>query len=208
MLRLILFFSLAISINVSGQNYTRVFVFLNSKPDKAKISEEQEQELQTSHRANINRLVKEGKMIVAGPFEGGGGIFILKTSEVSEARGWLETDLAIRANRWDIELFPVSFNHGGACKTHESFEMVKYKFIRVHLINDIANYKMNEPNSDVWNLIPENVIMSGVFPQSDGGIIVHNNDEKVNWFGENQDERVKLEYKIIWVAKGSFCEAR
>ncbi len=191
-----------------GQDYSHVFVFLNSKPDKAEISEEEEATLQKTHRANIKRMVIEGKMIVAGPFEGGGGIFILKTSDVGEARGWLETDPAIKANRWDIELFPVSFNRGGACLAKEPHEFVKYNFLRVYLINDIANYKMNEPGNNIWSLIPQDILMSGVFPQSDGGIIIHNSDEKVNWFGENQDERIKLEHKIIWVAKGSFCEPK
>jgi len=204
--KLLIFIGLVVSFTAYGQEYTHVFVFLNSKADKAEISEEQEIALQKSHRANIGRLVKEDKMVVAGPFEGGGGIFILNTRSVSQAQAWLETDPAVKANRWDIEMYPVSFKHGGACIAREPHEMVVYDFIRVHLINDIANYKMNQTNNDFWKLVPDSVLMSGAFPQSDGGIIVYNGAESTTWFGEDQDERIRLEHNKIWVVKGSFCE--
>ena len=77
------------SICAFGSYDTKVFVFLNSKLDKAKISEDSATVLQKLHRANISKMVKEKKMIVAGPFEGGGGIFILNTDNVLEAKEWL-----------------------------------------------------------------------------------------------------------------------
>ncbi|NJN41781.1 MAG: hypothetical protein HC811_05655, partial [Flammeovirgaceae bacterium] len=96
MIRLILFFSLmSYLISSNAQPYT--FVFLNSRTDKAELPKEELDALMQKHLANIERLVKEEKLIVAGPFEGGGGIFIMNTTSVDQAREWLSTDAAIQA---------------------------------------------------------------------------------------------------------------
>jgi uncharacterized protein YciI len=47
------------------------------------------------HFANINRLAKEGKLALAGPFDGVDGwrgLFVMATSDIEEARGWVATD--------------------------------------------------------------------------------------------------------------------
>ena len=197
-----------LAIQSYGQDYNHVFVFLNSKPDKEKISAEEEEALQKAHRANINRLVEEGKMIVAGPFDGGGGIFILTTGQVSVAQAWLETDPAIKANRWNIDLYPVRFFRGGACLAKEPYEMVNYDFVRVSYINDIANYKSNQDSADIWENLDDahDILMVGIFQQRDGGVIVYTKKENTLLFGNKQDEQVSLVQKKLWVAKGSFCE--
>ena len=54
----------------------------------------------------------------------------------------------------------------------------------------------------------EEVLMTGVFPNKDGGVIIYNGAEKSSWFGPAQDEQVSLVLKKVWVAKGSFCELK
>ena len=47
------------------------------------------------HFANINRLAKEGKLALAGPFDGVDGwrgLFVMATPDIEEARGWVATD--------------------------------------------------------------------------------------------------------------------
>ncbi len=63
------------------------------------------------HMNNIDRLVKDGKLIVAGPFgkndKNYRGLFILtniKTME--EAKDMLQTDPAIKSGLLDYEIFP------------------------------------------------------------------------------------------------------
>lgn len=206
--RLLVIIGIFLGLQAYGQDYDHVFVFLNSKPDKEKITPEEEEALQSAHLENINKLVLEGKITVAGPFDGGGGIFVLATGKVSEARAWLETDPAVKANQWDIELYPVRFLFGGACLAKEPYVMVSYNFVRVSFINEIASYKLNREGSDIWEYLYESdkILMAAIFPQSDGGIIVYKGDENNSWFGNNQDEQVKLAQKKLWVAKGSFCE--
>jgi uncharacterized protein YciI len=77
----------------------------NTTGDKNLISENFR-----GHMNNIHRLVKEGKLIVAGPFEKNDknyrGLFILnniKTTE--EAKDLLQTDPAIKSGLLDYELF-------------------------------------------------------------------------------------------------------
>src|SRR6478735_2054305 len=50
-----------------------VFVFLHHKTDKAELPKEQVDKIMEGHMANIQKMAKEGKLLVAGPFEGGGG---------------------------------------------------------------------------------------------------------------------------------------
>lgn len=76
-----------------------IFVILktgeNTINDQAKVSE-----LFKGHLANINQLVKEGRLIVAGPFgkneQSYRGLFILTCNSVDEAKEILLTDPAIK----------------------------------------------------------------------------------------------------------------
>lgn len=86
--------------------------------------------------------------------------------------------------------------------------MVSYNFARVNYVNDIANYKTNQGGNIIWESFVEEVdiLMVGVFPNNDGGIIVYTGREKTLWFGNKQAEQVSLAQMKLWVAKGSFCE--
>jgi uncharacterized protein YciI len=61
------------------------------------------------HLDNINKLVDEGKLIVAGPLSKNEknyrGIFILTSSTQEEAVELLQTDPAIKENLLDVELY-------------------------------------------------------------------------------------------------------
>src|ERR671912_429507 len=81
---------------VVAQNGGLTFVQLNKKVGAASLSKEANDELMKGHMANINRLAQEKKLLAAGPFEGGGGIFILNTSSVPVATEWLGTDPAVK----------------------------------------------------------------------------------------------------------------
>jgi len=64
------------------------------------------QKLQEGHLANIRRLAKEGKLVLAGPCLDDTplrGIFVLKTQSLDEAKQWTLTDPAVAANRFAPE---------------------------------------------------------------------------------------------------------
>jgi len=65
--------------------------------------------LQNAHLANIRRMAKEGKLVLAGPFTDDGdlrGIYIFNVPTVEEARKLTETDPAVKAGRLTLELHP------------------------------------------------------------------------------------------------------
>lgn len=87
---------------------TYVIAFLKAGPNQNR-SDAEAMELQKAHMANIKRLAKEGKLIVAGPFLDGGdlrGIYIFDVKTVEEAAALTATDPAIKAGSLVMELKP------------------------------------------------------------------------------------------------------
>lgn len=70
--------------------------------------------LQAGHMANIGRLIKERKMIAAGPFYTGGGIFLFDTN-LEETQALLDSDPAIAAGRYRLEVYPFDLMEGRIC---------------------------------------------------------------------------------------------
>lgn len=85
-----------------------VFVILKTGTNKS-TDKKLKDSCFTGHMNNINRLVKEKKMIVAGPMvkneKSYRGIFILNVSTLEEAQILLETDPAIKAKFLEPELY-------------------------------------------------------------------------------------------------------
>ncbi len=190
------------------------FVFLNKK-ENPEIPKEQVDKIMEGHMANINRLAKEGKLVVAGPFEGGGGIFILNTTSVDEAKEWLSTDPGIQANRWNIELLPYTPRIGGACAVGEKYEMTMYSFVRftatVSKFTAATYPQILKRHDDYIKQISAsgNVITEGTFGDHEGGIIIMKGSVTKELFENDpgvQESLLELTIKSLWVAKGSFCE--
>lgn len=200
-----------------AQDFDRVFVFLNKNPDKEQITEEAEEELINQHLANMGVLASEGKLINAGPFEGGGGIFVMNSASVDTVTHWIKTDPAIQANRWIIEMFPFTTTIGGSCTQEPPYEMVTYQFVRYTPSNQIANYKANGnvENGNAFNeLIGElkrsdQLLMAGHFANNEGGVLVIKNQDgvgQVKGSKMHSNGYYELDFKELWIAKGSFCE--
>lgn len=84
-----------------------VFCLLKTGSNTTAAPEEIEKLFQ-GHMANINRMAKEGKLVVAGPFMKNDrnyrGIYIFNVSSVEEAKELVKTDPAISANLLEAEL--------------------------------------------------------------------------------------------------------
>ncbi|HEU5291956.1 MAG TPA: YciI family protein [Cyclobacteriaceae bacterium] len=200
---------------VFAQQSSYTFVFLNSKKDKQELPQEEVKKIMDGHMANIGRLAKEGKLLAAGPFEGGGGIFIFNTTSVDTTTKWLSTDPGVQAKRWNIEIFPYQPRTGGVCPVGENYEMTNYHFIRftaqvtkstaVHYPDILRRHDdyIKEKFSKTGNVITE-----GVFG-NDGGILVLKDNFQKEIFENDpgvQEALLQFDIKKLFIAKGSFCE--
>ena len=192
------------------------FVFLNSNPNRVELREEQRDSLQKGHLQNIIRLWKTGKLVAAGPFEHGGGIFIFKAGSISEVQDSLQTDPAIRANRFILEVYLMEFITGGTCMVPENAEMVCHNFLRLELKD---NPNLDQPpqprlrlevlseqlSKDDWKPIAtcwftgrmEGIVILDPVKQTAGESVAQPFIDEDMW---------KADVKKLWIAKGVFCE--
>ena len=88
---------------------TYYLVLLRRGAKAAEVPKEKLQAIQEGHLANITKLSREGKLVLAGPFADDGdlrGIFLLNVTSAEEAQKLCDTDPAIRAGRLVAEIHP------------------------------------------------------------------------------------------------------
>lgn len=199
----------------SAQTPELIFVFLNKRTDKAGLPEAEVKKIMEGHMANINRLAKEGKLISAGPFDGGGGIFIFKSKSIEQVKEWLQTDPGVQANRWHVEVLPYFPHVGGACTVTEPYEMISYHFIRY--TTNIAKFNIQDAprifkkHDDYLKEIIKtgNVITEATFGDDEGGILIMKGDldkAVIETDPAVHEGLLQLEFQKLWIAKGGFCE--
>lgn len=104
------------------------------KKGKAEINDKTKKaELMKGHMDNINKLAKDGKLIVAGPMleknqNDYSGIFILDAKTKEEAESLVLTDPSVKAGIFDVELYKW---YGSAAlplylKSHDKVTKVKF----------------------------------------------------------------------------------
>lgn len=192
-----------------AQNKSFTFVFLNNKPDKEVLSKEKSDSIMQGHMDNIGRLAKERKLQAAGPFEGGGGLFVLNTASTKEANEWLETDPGVKTKRWNIEMFPFNPNVNSVCAVGEKYEMVFYQFVRFSPVNAKPE-AIKKHNDYLQTLVKDGLVISeGTFDDKGNGILVLKADtqkEVIEVDPVVKSGELKFEMKKLYIAKGSFCE--
>ena len=65
--------------------------------------------IQTAHMANINRLAKEGKLVMAGPIGVDNdlrGIFLMNCKDSAEVENFVRTDSAVATGRLVMNYYP------------------------------------------------------------------------------------------------------
>lgn len=215
MKKLLILYLVFFCIPSFAQSNSFTFVFLNNKEDKATLPKEEVDKIMEGHMANINTMAKEGKLIVAGPFEGGGGIFIFNSTSVEEVKNWISEDAGIKAKRWNIEVLPFTIRAGSACAVGEQYEMTKYQFIRY--TSNLTKFTIADApltfnkHDDYLKKIEQtgNVIAEGIFGDREGGILIMKGDlqkEVIEFDPAVQEGLLELDFKQLYVAKGSFCE--
>ena len=88
---------------------TYYMAFLKKGPKWSPEVTEETKKVQAAHLRNIEKLVEEGKMILAGPFLDEWevrGIFVYKVDSMEEAIALTEQDPAVIAGRLSLEVHP------------------------------------------------------------------------------------------------------
>ena len=213
MIRLLALLCLLSSVVAAQDKYT--FVFLHKRTDLPALPKEEVDKIMAGHMANMDKLAKEGKLIAAGPFDGGGGIFIFKTGSPSDVTQWISTDPGVIAKRWNIKILPYEPLVGSVCAVSEPYEMVSYQF--VHFRPNVMKFNVQEGeqtvkqhNEFVHKLAKGgNVIAHASFGGLDGGILVMKGDLQQEVILKDPAVGAGLfepDFKKLWIAKGAFCE--
>lgn len=217
LLVLLVFMANFLSGQLLAQEDSYFFVFLNTNPDREVLPDDSVEALQKAHLENIGRLYNEGKLSAAGPFEGGGGIFIFRTSSLEETHELLQTDPAIRAGRFRLEVYPFDQYFGSVCAVGEDYEMKFRMFIR-----------FKRPGTATGSLELTRKLLQDEFEELEETSIVHKiaaaNLGSINegiWILSGESEPVKefldgneklkkadivYDMKTLWIADGTFCE--
>jgi uncharacterized protein YciI len=225
----LMLFCLSFSLSAQYGEGRYTFVFLNTNPDKEELSKQEVDSLQTGHMNNINRLMKERKMIAAGPFYTGGGIFIFDT-DLEETQAILNSDPAIAADRYILEVFSTDIiPHDGSkrelCtlwdKEEGEVEMVTdYYFVRYMPNREDENIdavKTNRFTEELMRSIsrkygPDTIVGALNLNNNKGQLIIYKSDKEGGMESEFADHALlksglmTYNHKQLYFPKGVFCE--
>jgi len=194
---------LLLSLSIAGaQTQKFTMVFLNTDPNRPELPQKIIDSLQTAHLANIQRLSNEGKLLIAGPFDGGGGIFVLATDSKDTAKAWLSTDPAIRSKRWIVDAYRYFPRVGSVCRVVIQYEMATYSFIRFE-------WKEGNPENQFMRLVDRGSVIAAGTLQGSGSILVIRGDVDEELMKKDrivQEGKIGVTVRKLWIAKGSFCE--
>ena len=221
---LIFFFGLFVQSQAQYGDGRYTFVFLNTNPDRAELPKEQVDSLQNGHMNNINRLVKEKKMIAAGPFYTGGGIFLFDTNK-ADTEAVLNSDPAIAAGRFKLEVYPFDLMEGKLCtlwhKDEADVAMTTYYFVRFEpnkANENIDAVKTNRYTEDVLKVLKRKykdkaeLIGAINLNTNEGQLIIYNSAVEggiEDLFANHELVKKGLMtyyHRQIYFPKGIFCE--
>jgi len=101
---------LAKSLNADERGMKKYVFCLLKTGSNTTATKEETTKLFEGHMANIGKLAKEGKLVVAGPFMKNDrnyrGIYIFNVETIEEAKALVATDPAIQSNLLEAELTP------------------------------------------------------------------------------------------------------
>ena len=192
---------LQVSVSMAQQG-PFMMVFLNHDPNRPVLPQAAVDSLQAAHMENIRHLAGEGKLLIAGPFDGGGGIFVLATGSKDTANMWLSTDPAVRSKRWIVEIYPYVPQIGGVCVVGADYKMATYGFIRF-------TYDKGNVENRLMELVDRRKIVAAGSLEGSGMVVVVRGDVDEAAIRKEplvQDGTVRASVLKLWIAKGSFCE--
>ncbi|MFN7407788.1 MAG: YciI family protein [Cyclobacteriaceae bacterium] len=189
-------------------------VMLHKRQDLPAMPKEEVDKLMQGHFANMEKLHKEGHLVAAGPFEGGGGIFIFNSTNRADIDRWLADDPGVQAQRWRLEVLPYKPVIGSICAVSEPYQMVNYSFIRFvpQLTKDNQRdaTRLFLAHQDLISGLNTNkVIITHVQVGELEDLVIAAEAINADRFATDpavQQGLLAVEAEKLLIAKGSFCE--
>jgi len=205
----------SVTPQLCAQSKSSVFILLNKRTDQQELPKEQIDKLMEGHIAYTKKMAKEGKLLAAGRFEGGGGIFIFDTNSKERVSEWIQNDPAMQADQWSAEILLYTPRYGSICALQEPTQTTKYSFVRY--IPNIAKFNVQDAPELFGkhdNYLKEikktgNVIAEGIFGDHEGGILVMKGEIQAEVIENDPAVReglLDVDRKQLYIAKGTFCE--
>jgi uncharacterized protein YciI len=198
---------------VNAQSF--YMVELISKADKPALSQELVNQIQKDHMAHIKQLNNQGVLLAAGPFEGGGGLFILETNSTDEAEQAIASDPAVKASRFDYAITPYTPAKGYICQVHENAEMISMVFVRITPAagrKDDFQIQKSHREFMAKNTESTQVVYEGWDTSLADGFLVYKGKEVSeieSMFSRHPmiaSGALSVTVKGLWIADGAFCD--
>jgi uncharacterized protein YciI len=214
---LVLFVLLCVALTAHTQTDKKTyFVYLNTNPDREKLEKEVVEKLQNAHLANIDSLYETGDLMAAGPFNDGGGIFIMYANDEDQLLSTIKTDPAIAAGRYNIEFFEFELTSGNFCQYRDPVEMLSYKYLRFKPNKQSGEHESQSLEYAIKGYMKspytkQAVLFSGSF-NDNGGVVVLRSTYQGDLieFIENHPYIEHGEHRCsqreLWLARGTFCD--
>ena len=205
-------------VSVSGQSGDRIFmVLLNINTNMPFFEDKEAERLQKGHLENIKRLIADGQLLAAGPFEEGGGIFMLQAESILNAQEILQSDPAVKAGRFSPEILPVHFLKGDLCSVKDIYDVSPHHYLRLKWLDYERGTPMAPKDSLLLNIVsrmeerPVSKVVAVISSNitDDGFIILEGGTDSMIYrsIDLSKLDHWDLDYKKLWVASGIFCAA-
>jgi uncharacterized protein YciI len=209
----LLFFLLFASVLRAADSSSYFFVFLDTNPHRPTIDKDSMKRLQAGHLENMNRLYHEGKLVVSGPFADSiaGGVFILKSESMETLTQMLATDPAINAQRYALEIFPLTIRNGSICTAPAENDMAMYPFARLAINNNISKEQRALHEQYYHDLKrSKQILFQGNLGDSVSIVIFAQNDKldstRALVMSDPAVSDMRPSVRPWWNARGVFCE--
>ncbi|MFC2113388.1 YciI family protein [Bacteroidota bacterium] len=189
------------------------FVFLNINPDKAALSEAEVETFQGHHMDNLEKLAEEGDLVASGPFQGGGGMLVLLAESQEKALEHVNSDPAVQAGLFLVEVFPLSFIKGSICPWWQPVDMGSYGFFRFRQ-GSIKNKERLQDHFYCLSVLEDEprVLVQADFDDSGSGILILDQPLSDDWIEKVVDNQaiqegvIEVDIKTLLIARGTFCD--
>ena len=208
-----LFMLITLTTACGQKNTSEYFVFLNTNPDKQELPEAEVKILQEQHMEKMEKLASDGDMVASGPFEGGGGMMILLAESEEAALDLVNSDPAVQAGRFDVEVLPLSFIKGNICPWGVPVDMGTYGFFRFRQGPNKNPERLQDHfyRLSVLEDEPE-VLIQADFDDSGSGILILDESLTDEWIEKIVDNQaiqegvIEVDIKNLTIARGTFCD--